>query len=97
MAGYTLFFSDKCPETDAFVAELKLQGIQYEEVNITDSMANLKRFLKLRDSRPEFEIRKLWGFVGVPALLMPNEAIIFELNDLNGTACNLTARPRDVK
>ncbi|MDO4814014.1 MAG: hypothetical protein Q3988_02870 [Gemella sp.] len=93
MAGYTLFFSDLCPDTAPFVAELKAQGIEYEEVNITASMANLKRFLKLRDTRPEFEERKLWGFVGIPVLVQPNDTLIFELNDLNGTACTLTARP----
>ncbi|MBF0710774.1 MULTISPECIES: glutaredoxin [unclassified Gemella] len=93
MAGYTLYFSDLCPDTAAFVAELKEQGIDYEEVNITASMDNLKRFLKLRDTRPEFEMRKLWGFIGIPVLVQPNDTLIFELNDLNGTACTLTARP----
>ncbi len=89
---YILFFSDKCPDTKAFVEELRNQGIVYEEVNITESMANLKRFLKLRDNRPEFEERKLWGMIGIPVLLLPNNNLIFELNDLNGTACVLTPR-----
>lgn len=97
MSGYVLYFSDLCPDTAPFVEELKSQGIEYEEVNITASMANLKRFLKLRDSRPEFEMRKLWGMIGVPVLHQPNDTLIFELNDLNGTACNLTARPSNVK
>lgn len=92
MAGYTLFFSDKCPDTAPFVEELKAQGIEYEAVNITESMENLKRFLKLRDTRPEFDDRKLWGLVGVPVLVLPNQSLIFELSDLNGTACNLTYR-----
>lgn len=87
-----LFFSDKCPDTDPFVAELKQQGISYEEVNITESMANLKRFLKLRDTRLEFEERKRWEQIGVPVLLLPNGSLIFELADLNGTSCVLTNR-----
>ncbi|MBU0278605.1 MULTISPECIES: hypothetical protein [unclassified Gemella] len=92
MTRYILFFSDKCPDTQAFVAELKAQNIQYQEVNITDSMANLKQFLKLRDSRVEFEERKLWGFVGVPVLQLPNDNLIFDLADLKGLSCNLTSR-----
>lgn len=92
MEGYTLFFSDKCPDTAKFVEELKNQEIEYEAVNITDSMENLKRFLKLRDTRPEFEDRKFWGLVGVPVLLLPNQSLIFELSDLNGIACTLTSR-----
>lgn len=87
-----LYFSEKCPDTAPFVAELKKQGIAYEEVNITDSMANLKEFLKLRDNRVEFEQRKLWGFIGIPVLLLENGNLIFELNDLNGTSCTLTPR-----
>lgn len=92
MSQHILYFSDKCPDTAPFVAELEKQGIQYEAVNITDSMANLKRFLVLRDTRLEFEERKRWGFVGVPVLHLPNNQLIFELNDLNGTSCKLTPR-----
>lgn len=92
MSNYVLFFSDKCPDTTPFVAELKNQGIEYEEVNITESMANLKRFLKLRDNRIEFEERKRYGFIGIPVLVLPNDKLIFELNDLNGTSCTPTNR-----
>ena len=68
MSQHILYFSDKCSDTAPFVAELEKQGIQYEAVNITDSIANLKRFLALRDTRLEFEERKRWGFVGIPVL-----------------------------
>lgn len=87
-----LYFSDKCSDTVAFVEELATQGIPYEEVNITDNMTNLKRFLSLRDTRPEFEDTRNWGFVGIPALHLPNNSIILEIRDLQGTSCNLTPR-----
>lgn len=90
MANYTLYFSDKCPDTKAFVEELERQNITYRAVNITESMSNLKEFLKLRDSRLEFENRKLWGFIGIPVLLTPNNNLIFELNDLAGLSCAVT-------
>lgn len=44
MATYTLFYSDKCPDTAPFVAELQRQNIDYEAVNITETTTNLKRF-----------------------------------------------------
>lgn len=91
--AYILYYSDKCPDTPAFVEELATQGIEYQAVNITDSMANLKQFLHLRDNRPEFDERKKWGFVGVPVLHMPNNQLIFDLGDLRGVTCNLTPRP----
>lgn len=93
MAQHTLYFSDKCKDTEAFVAELERQGVEYEAVNITESMANLKQFLALRDNRPEFDERKRWGFVGVPVLHLANNNFIFELIDLNGTSCKIT--PKD--
>lgn len=90
MTQYTLFYSDKCPDTVPFVEELQRQGIEYEAVNITESMANLKRFLAFRDNRPEFDERKKWGFIGIPVLQLPNNRLIFELIDLNGTSCSVT-------
>lgn len=90
MTKHTLYFSDTCPDTKAFVEELERQGYDYDAVNITESMANLKQFLKLRDTRPQFEERKLWNMVGVPVLHLKNNKFIFELNDLKGVSCTLT-------
>ena len=38
MSQPTLFFSDKCPDTQPFVAGLEARGIRYDAVNITNSM-----------------------------------------------------------
>lgn len=90
MAKHVLYYSDKCPDTRAFVEELDKQGYEYEKVNITESMVNLKQFLILRDTRPQFEERKIWNMVGVPVLHLSNNNFIFELNDLKGFSCSLT-------
>lgn len=79
---YILLFSDKCPDTNAFVEKLKQLKIEYEEINITDSMKNLKYFLKLRDERPEYKIKKEQGYVGIPALIISEEKIIFDICEL---------------
>ena len=49
-----LYFSDICPDTGPMVAELKRLGFSYVEANISTSMANLKGFLRLRDSEKIF-------------------------------------------
>lgn len=90
MTKHTFYYSDKCPECAPFEAELKRQGLDYESVNITDSMSNLKRFLKLRDTHPIFEERRQWGVVGVPLLVTQDNKYIFELIDLNGSSCSIT-------
>lgn len=62
---------------------LSNNGVEFEYIDITDSMRNLKIFLKLRDTRPEFaEIKKL-GRVGVPLIMVGNgEKLIFDKPDL---------------
>ena len=79
---YTLFFSDKCPDTPASVQKLQDKNIDYQEINITDSMPNLKQFLKLRDNRDEYNSVKEAGSVGVPSLLIDDGRIILSLSEL---------------
>lgn len=82
MTQPTLFFSDKCPDTQPFVAGLEARGIRYDAVNITNSMRELKAFLHLRDSRPEFQAVKDAARVGVPVLLKPDGSLHFSLDSL---------------
>lgn len=63
-----LFFSDLCPDTPAFVNRLETLGIEHESINITESMGNLKQFLRVRDSRTEFQAAKEAGSIGIPVL-----------------------------
>ena len=49
---------------------------KYEFVNITESIANLKEFLKLRDTRKEFEVIRNLGYVGIPTILTDNGEVI---------------------
>lgn len=78
-----LFFADLCPDTIPFVAELKRLNVEYEAVEIMSSMANFKRFLKLRDNHAAFAKAKANGHIGIPALLLANERVILDLNELN--------------
>lgn len=76
-----LYYSDKCSDTEPFMAQLKSLGIDYEAVNINESIPNLQAFLKLRDQREEFEPKKAIGYVGVPVLLKPDNSLWFELSE----------------
>ncbi|MGV6987561.1 hypothetical protein ACWA5Z_00935 [Testudinibacter sp. P80/BLE/0925] len=82
MTKPVLFFAHLCPDTEPFIAELNALKVAYESVNIFESMANFKRFLKLRDSDRTFDEAKQNGYVGIPALLLANGEIILELNEL---------------
>lgn len=53
---------------------LSQKNVEFEYVEITDSMQNLKRFLKIRDTREEFKIVHKYHAVGLP-MLMVDDAI----------------------
>lgn len=48
------------------------RGIDFEYVEITDSMKNLKEFLKIRDKDAAFNIVRRTHSVGIPMLLIDN-------------------------
>ena len=77
-----LYFSDLCPDTPPFVAALAARNMDYEAVNITASMKNLKRFLALRDHRAEFDARKAQGAIGIPVLQLADGTLIFTIEAL---------------
>ncbi|WP_424405355.1 hypothetical protein [Pasteurella sp. PK-2025] len=79
-----LFFANLCPDTTPFVAELKRLNVGYEGVEIMSSMANFKRFLKLRDRHPAFEQAKVNGYIGIPALLLEDDRVILDSEQLKG-------------
>ena len=77
-----LYFSDLCPDTPPFVAALAARNMDYEAVNMTASIKNLKRFLVLRDSRAEFDARKAQGAIGIPVLQLADGTLIFTIEAL---------------
>lgn len=78
-----LFVSDKCSDCKKLMAEFEkdpddLEKLDWEVINITESMANLKRFLAYRDSLKQFEQLRKDGRVGIPALVIrKGEEVIF--------------------
>lgn len=48
-------------------------------MDISESLFNLKTYLKLRDTRPEYEEIKERGIVGIPVIVINNgEKLIFD-------------------
>lgn len=45
-------------------------------------MLNLKKFLKYRDTRPEFDEIKEAGRVGLPCIVIDGEKIIFDVKEI---------------
>ena len=63
---------------------LSNNGVSFDYIDITESMRNLKIYLKLRDTRPEFDEIKNVGRVGIPFIMINNgEKFIFEQPELD--------------
>ncbi|MGR7952976.1 glutaredoxin domain-containing protein [Finegoldia sp. P2-F-LR] len=78
-----LYMSEKCPDCVDAIEILKNANIDYEEINITDSMKNLKEFFTYRDNRKEFESIVKDNKVGVPMITDGEKIVFFEkLEDL---------------
>lgn len=71
--------TDLCPDCIEAKEYLKNIGLEYEYIDITKSILNLKEFLIFRDTRKEFELYREKGFICVPALLMEDDS--FKLED----------------
>lgn len=83
MSKPILFYSSVCPDTDPFIKLLEPYHIEYEAINITETMPNLKRFLSLRDTRKEFMEKKELYQVGIPVLVTEDATLIFDEASLN--------------
>ncbi|MCK3657850.1 hypothetical protein A4G18_03775 [Pasteurellaceae bacterium Pebbles2] len=84
MAKPVLYFAPWCPDTKPFVDELNALGVDYEECDMVNIAANLKAFLKLRDSHTAFDNAKKNGYIGIPALVLEDERVILDLAELKG-------------
>lgn len=76
----TLFISSLCPDCPPAIAEIKEKNLNCEIVDITASMANLKRFLKERDFSEAFDEIVKEGKVGVPVLMRDEDFYFFDGN-----------------
>lgn len=64
------FVSHVCPDSPPAIELLAETAYNSEAINITGSIANLKRFLNYRDSMPEFTPIKEANYLGIPVLII---------------------------
>lgn len=74
----TVYSSDLCPDCRECKKNFDAHNIPYTLVDINESMRTLKEFLKLRDTRAEFDEVKARGSVGIPALVDDDGGVCFD-------------------
>jgi|LGOV01.1.fsa_nt_gb glutaredoxin-related protein len=75
-----LYGSQHWPGCPGVKEALLQKGIEFDYIEITDSMKNLKEFLKLRDTKDDFNITRRVHAVGIPMLLI-NKQVHLNITD----------------
>lgn len=76
-----LYGTHICPDCEDAEAVLKEKNIDYVYVDITETTANLKEFLKIRDTNPLFHQVKRDGGIGIPCFVLEDGSVTLEIND----------------
>ena len=74
-----IYGTDLCPDCVAAKKILDEKNIPYDYVDITKNIADLKAFMRLRDTSPAFDAVKKAGNIGVPAFVLEDGEISFEV------------------
>lgn len=64
-----IYGSMLCPDCVRCREELDRAGVEYEYLDFSDSLKNLKEFLAIRDSSDLFEDVRASGSIGIPCLV----------------------------
>jgi len=83
MKKIIVFGSKHWPDCEPAKEYLSNNNIKFLYLDITENMLYLKKFLKIRDNRPEFDEIKKAGRVGLPCIVINDgEQVIFDYKKL---------------
>ena len=79
----TIMYGTKnCPDVREALQYIAASGLAVEFRNFDDSVASLKEFVRLRDSRAEFDEAKKNGSLGIPCFVTEEGKIYFEIESV---------------
>ena len=100
-----IYGSEMCPDCLECKANFDDYNIEYEFIDINESLSNLSAFLKLRDTYPRFDHCKEIGDIGLPTLIFEDGTLDLDWDGYlkklgkevtthyeEGHACNLSDR-----
>ncbi|MDO5115440.1 MAG: hypothetical protein Q4D58_05025 [Synergistaceae bacterium] len=79
----TIMYGTKnCPDVRSSLAETEAGGLDIEFRSFDGSVTNLKEFIRLRDSRAEFDEIKKNGLIGIPCFVTEEGKICFDISEV---------------
>lgn len=94
-----MFVMPTCPDCE--YVEKQVEGNKnFEIIDISKNVRNLKKFLDLRDTNPAFDEAKAVGDVGIPCYLLEDGTVTLHSKDIgldprpqcDGDACGIDGR-----
>lgn len=77
-----IFGMNACPDCIEALEVLKEKKAQYTYLEFSESTANLKRFLKLRDTESIFDDVKKKGNIGIPCFKLSDGTLTLSLEEV---------------
>lgn len=71
-----------CLDTVECCEALKKAGVEFEYLDFAEKTANLKAFLKLRDSSPLFDDARREGNIGIPCIQREDGSITLDWREV---------------
>lgn len=79
--GLVIYGMRICPDCVEALKELDRRGIDYEYKDFSEATANLKEFLKYRDTNGIFDEAKADGGIGIPFFVLPDGEVTLSLEE----------------
>ena len=73
-----IYGSMLCPDCVKCREDLEKAGVKYEFLDFSESLKNLKAFLKIRDNSPLFDDIREEGKIGIPCIVREDETITLD-------------------
>ena len=77
-----VYGSPLCPDVKEAIEILNSKKIDFDFINITADLGNLKTFIKLRESNPKFNAVRECDGIGIPCFEKESGEITFEVKDV---------------
>ena len=76
----TIYEMKICPDCITLDKQLS-DSERFRRVDIGEHVANMKEFIRLRDTNPAFDEAKREGFIGIPCSVKENGTICFDISE----------------
>jgi len=81
-----IYGSMQCPDCVSCRNDLDQAGVEYEYLDFSDDLRNLKAFLAIRDKETVFAKVKESGSIGIPCILREDGSVTLDWSEYVGQA-----------